>query len=201
MTLMTRTLIVLLAAAALAATQDTKRKIEVYAENNEEGVSIRAPRSPGKDQMWEALKEGSFWSNGAVSVKHRIDKFTVDVVVQHKDPKQPMSGWLKPVEISKQRRENFTKKEGDTEPNFKECRTILEDPKAKIALGTGHMHRVKLTRKDGNEVELTEYIILSSDVLYVITVSYDKESFQKYFAKEGQVILNSIDRAKIIKKK
>jgi hypothetical protein len=192
--------LVLLALACVAATQE--RKIEIYAENNDEGVSIRAPKSPGKDQMWEAAAtESGFWKDSAVIVKHRVDKFTVDVNVQHKDPKQPMSGWLKPVEIAKQRRENFTKKEGDKEPNWKECRLITEDPKAKIALGSGHMHRLKLTDKNGNEQEITEYIILSSDTLYFITVAYTKESFTKYFAKEGQLILNSIDRAKIVKKK
>ncbi len=190
-----------LAVAGIAAVQE-KKKIEIYAENNDEGVSIRAPRSPGKDQMWEAMnKEGGFWKDPAVAVRHRVDKFTVDVFVQHKDPSQPMSGWLKTSEIAKNRRENFTKKEGDREPNWKECRVLAEDPKAKIALGSGHMHRIKLTDKNGGEHEFTEYVILSSDTLYVISVGYDKEAYQKYFAKEGQIILNSIDRAKVVKKK
>jgi len=193
--------LVLLTLACVAAAQD-KKVVEIYAENNEEGVSIRAPKSPGKDQMWEALKkESGFFKDSAVVVRHRVDRFTVDVNVSHKDPKQPMSGWQKPAEISKSRRENFTKKEGDAEPNWKECKMLSEDPKAKIALGSGHMHRLKLVDKNGGEHEITEYIILSSDVLYVITVAYNKESFQKYFAREGQQILNSIDRAKIVKKK
>jgi hypothetical protein len=193
--------LIILSLACLAAAQD-KKVVEIYAENNDEGVSIRAPKSPGKDQMWEALKvESGFWKDSAVLVRHRVDKFVVEVNVSHKDPKQPMSGWLKPAEIAKSRRENFTKKEGDAEPNWKECRAILEDPKAKIALGSGHMHRLKLVDKNGAEHEITEYFILSSDVLYSITVSYDKEAFQKYFAREGQLILNSIDRAKLKKKK
>ena len=193
--------LVLMALACVAAAQD-KKVVETYAENNDEGVSIKAPKSPGKDQMWEALKkESGFFKDSAVVVRHRVDRFTVDVNVQHKDPKQPMSGWLKPAEIAKSRRENFTKKEGDAEPNWKECRMITEDPKAKITLGAGHMHRLKLVDKNGAEHEITEYIILSSDVLYIVTVAYDKESFQKYFAREGQQILNSIDRAKIVKKK
>ena len=195
-----RKILVLLTLACVAATQE--RKIEIYAENNDEGVSIRAPKSPGKDQMWEAAKtESGFWKDSAVIVKHRVDLFSVEVNVTHKDPKQPMSGWLKPVEIAKASREDFTKKDGDKDPNWTKCRVVSEDPKAKLSLGAGHQHRLVLTDKNGADHEIIEYFILSSDVLYRITVKFNKETFQKYFAREGMLILNSIDRAKIVKKK
>src|SRR5688572_12118625 len=135
MTSFARAGLVALALAGLAAVQE-KKAIEIYAENNEHGVSIRAPKSPGKDQMWEAEKTSSgFFKDSAVVVRHRVDTFTVEVNVVRKDPKEPMSTWSKPVDIAKAYRENFTKKEGDKEPNWKECKVVSEEPKAKIALG------------------------------------------------------------------
>jgi hypothetical protein len=201
MTLFARTGLVALALAGLAAVQE-KKAIEIYAENNDEGVSIRAFKSPGKDQMWEALKATSgFFKDSAVVVRHRVDLFTVEVNVTRKDPKEPMSTWAKTADIAKGNRENFTKKEGDKEPNWKECKVVSEDPKAKLAIGSGHMHRLLLTDQQGGTHEIIEYFILSSDVLYRITVHFNKESYDKYFAKEGMVILNSINRAKVVKKK
>ena len=201
MTSFSRAGLVALALAGLAAVQE-KKPIEIYAENNDEGVSIRAPKSPGKDQMWEAQKTASgFFKDSAVLVRHRVDMFTVEVNVTRKDPKEPMSQWSKIGDIAKGSRENFTKKEGDKEPNWKECKVVSEDPKAKISLGSGHMHRLLLTDQQGGTHEIIEYFILNSDVLYRITVRFNKESFEKYFAREGQIILNSINRAKVVKKK
>ena len=202
MTLIKSAGLLLVAAAAVAAGQEPKKEIKVYAENNEEGVSIKAPRSGGKDQMWEAhATESGFWKDSAVLVRHRVDKFSVEVNVTHKDPKEPMSGWAKTSEIGKSSRENFTKKDGDKEPNWKEVRVIAEDPKAKLSIGSGYMHKLKMVDQNGGEREIIEYFILASDSLSRITVQYDKESYQKYFAREGMQILNSIDRAKITKKK
>jgi hypothetical protein len=196
----------LLAATLLgvAAVQDGKdRKIETYVQNTDEGVEIRAPISPGKDQMWEAAKASSgFFKDSAVVVKHRIDTFSVEANCGRKDPNQQMSAWNKPSEIAKSNRERFTAKDGDKEPHWKSMKVVAEDPKAKLAgLGAGYMHRLLLTDQQGGEHEIIEYHIISSDVLYRVTVHFTKESYAKYFAREGQLILNSIRRCKYDPKK
>src|SRR5262245_25162830 len=193
--------LVALAIAGVAAVQE-KKTIETFVQNNDEGVEIRAPKSPGKDQMWEAEKAASgFFKDSAVIVKHRVDTFTVDVNVTRKDPKQPMNAWAKPADIAKSTREKFTAKEGDKEPNWKECKVVSEDPKAKLNIGSGYSHRLLLTDKNGGQHELIEYYIISSDVLYRITVQFTKESYGKYFKTDGMFILNSVNRCKMVNKK
>lgn len=196
--------LIALTLVGVAAVQE-KKQIQTYVQNSEEGVEIRAPQSSGKDQMWEAyVKESGFWKDSAVLVKHRVDLFTVEVNVQRKEGKNPMSeAWNKPVEIAKNSREHLTKKDGDKEPNFTACKVVSEDPKAKLAglPGPSHQHRILLTDKNGGSTELIEYFVISSDVLYKVTIKFNKESFAKYWAKEGQFILNSIKRCKMDKKK
>ena len=196
--------LVMAALFGVAAVQDGKdRKIETYVQNTDEGVEIRAPITGGKDQMWEAAKASSgFFKDSAVVVKHRIDTFTVEANCSRKDSSQSMSAWNKPVEIAKSSRDRFTARDGDKEPHWKSVKVVSEDPKAKLnGLGAGHMHRLVLTDQKGGEVEIIEYFIISSDVLYRVTVHFTKETFTKYFMKEGQVILHSIKRCKYDPKK
>ncbi|HEU4339002.1 MAG TPA: hypothetical protein VFS19_02950 [Planctomycetota bacterium] len=187
--------------AGVAATQD---KVELFAQNTEEGVEIRAPRSPGKDQLWEAqVGKGKFWGNSHVSVYHKVENFSVDVIVGRLPGKQMNESWSPLEEIAKNEREKLTKPQGDQkEASYKEARVKEEDPKAKLpSLGRAHMQRLTLTDAKDGKREITQYISVSANVLYVVVVSYDAEGFKKFFAREGQAILSTIKQCKIVKKK
>lgn len=187
------------AVAGVAATQDG-RKIELFGQNTEQGVEMRAPKSPGKDQMWEVLVDTpGFFSNSAILVKHRVDTFSVEVVVQRKEPNK---AWNRLADMARGARVSYTEKQGDKEPNFSECKLVSEDPKAKLLGlgGDGHSHRVLLTDKGGVKHELIEYFVISSDVHYRAVVRFSKEAYEKYWAADGQFILNNIRRCKVDKK-
>jgi hypothetical protein len=192
--------------AGIAARQDGE-KIELLAQNREVGVEIRAPKSPGKEQMWEAkAKVDGFHKGSAVLVKHRADPFTVEVNVSHKggDPMSDdmESSWPKPSTIAEKARQAFTDGKDDKGQEFTECRVVSEDSKVKLAglPGSGYSHRLLLTDKKGEKRELVEYFVISSNALYRVTVSFTKESYEKYWARDGQAILGSIRRCKIEKK-
>src|SRR5262245_40143851 len=105
---LSRLALVALALAGIAAVEE-KTPIAIFAQDTAEGVKIQAPKSPGKDQMWEAQKTASgFFKDSAVVVRHRVDTFTVEVNLTRKDPKEPMSTWSKVADIAKKSRENFT---------------------------------------------------------------------------------------------
>ncbi|HEY3226943.1 MAG TPA: hypothetical protein VGK61_08130 [Planctomycetota bacterium] len=190
-------LVACLFACGLSVAAQEKKESKLAASNEKMGVSILAPPSPGKDQLWEAKEEGSFFKDSAVSVSHKVDLFTVEVLVQRKENKDPMrEGWKKPAEIAKDIRAAYTAKEGDKEPNFKECILNNEDPKAKLSSipGAACSHKITLVDKTGGKHQLLEYFIISSDVYYRVVVKYTDDSYKKYWAKEGQFILNSIKR-------
>ena len=63
------------------------------------------------------------------------------------------------------------------------------------------MHKIALINAQDQRLEVIQYFVISSEVLYIVTVQYDKESFQKYWPREGQMILGSIRRCKLDKKK
>jgi len=191
-------LVACLLALGLTAAGQEKKESKLFASNEKAGVSIQAPPSPGKDQLWEAKEDASgFYKDSPVLVSHKIDLFTVEVNVQRKEGKDPLrEGWAKPVEIAKNTRSRFTTKEGDQEPNWKECILNNEDPKAKLNSipGSACSHKITLVDKTGAKHNLTQYFIICSDVLYIVTIKYNEESYKKYWAKEGQFILNSIKR-------
>lgn len=185
-------------ACGLSVAAQEKKESKLFASNEKEGVSIQAPPSPGKDQLWEAKENATgFYKDSAVLVSHKIDLFTVEVNVQRKEGKDPLrEGWKKPAEIAKDVRSRYTTKEGDQEPNFKECILNNEDQKAKLNSipGLACSHKITLVDKTGAKHNLTEYFIICSDVLYHVTIKYNEDSYKKYWAKEGQFILNSIKR-------
>ena len=197
--------LILGAMAGVAAIQDGK-KIAMLAQNKEKGVEIRAPKSPGKEQMWEAKgKVDGFHKGSAVLVRHLVDPFTVEVNVTTKSrditSDELPESWPKTSAIAQKVREEFTERAGEKEPGFKECKVVAEDPKAKLGglPGTGYSHRILLTDAKGGQRELVEYFIISSDALYRITVSFTKESFDRHWAAAGQFILHNIRRCKIEK--
>ena len=192
--------------AAVAARQETE-KIELLAQNREVGVEIRAPKSPGKEQLWEAkAKVDGFHKGAAVLVKHRSESFTVEVSVTHKGgdfmSDDMEASWPKPSEIGQKARQALTEGKDDKPAEYAECKVVSEEAKAKLTglPGSGYMHRLALTDKKGEKRELIEYFIISSDSLFRVTVAYTKETFDKYWARDGQFILNNIRRCKIEKK-
>src|SRR5687767_6576026 len=124
---------VLLTLAGVAAIQD--KKTETFAQNTDEGVEIRAPISPGKDQLWEAyVGKGKMYGNAFVSVSHKVDTFGVDVFLGRLPGKDPIrEQWLPLQELAKGERDKLTTPQGENkEANWKEARVSLEDAKAKV---------------------------------------------------------------------
>lgn len=198
-----RRLMSLLALVGVAAAQE-KGGDSLYAQNTEFGVEIRAPRSPGKDQMWVAdAKSGKFYKDG-VSVSHKVDSFAIEAhTVRLSDPMRER--WPdKITEIAKNTRDNFLKERKDGSPSdWKECRVVEEDAKAKLPSLSGKccMHKIALVDAKDNKKEMMQYFCIASEVLYVVTITYDAEGFRKYWPKEGQFILASIKRSKYEKPK
>ena len=195
-----RTGAVALTLALVAAAQDPS---EMYVQNNEQGVEIRAPRSAGKDQLWSAKLKGGFFADSAVSVSHKVDTFVIDVMTRRlADPTRER--WPdKITEISKNYRDAYLKEQDGKPSDWKECRIIEEDPKAKLPTlsGRGCMHKIALIDQKDGKTEMMQYFVISSEVLYIVTIRYDKDSFAKYWPREGQQILGSIKRCKLEKKK
>lgn|SRR5262245_36419998 len=189
---------IVLALAGLAAVQD--KGAELYVQNTEQGVEIRAPKSPGKDQLWIAkLNDGKVYSNSGVCVSHRVDSFSVEAMTQRlADPMREK--WPdKITEIAKNHRDGFLKEQKDGTPsNWKECRILEEDPKAKLPSLSGKccMHRVALVDQKDNKKEIVQFFCIASEVLYIVSVTYDAEGYKKYWPREGQQILASIKRCK-----
>ena len=191
--------------AGVAAMQD--EKVELLAQNREKGVEIRAPKSPGKEQMWEAkVKSDGFHSGSAVLVKHRSDHFTVEVNVTPKGgdfmSDDMEKSWPKPSEIAEKARRELTEGPADKDRKYTECKVVAEDAKPKLTglPGQGYSHRIVLTDKKGEKHELVEYFIISADTLFRITVNFTKEAYEKHWARDGQYILHNIRRCKIEKK-
>jgi hypothetical protein len=205
MKLCVRGALALLAIAGLAAAQD-KKKIELFVQNTKEGVEMRAPVTAGKDQMWSAEldpKDG-FFKDTAAKVSHRVDNFSVEVAVARlEDPLR--NKWPdKITDVAKNQREAYVKPKDDGSPgNWKECRVKSEEPKAKIQSlsGRGCMHHITLVDSRDGKRDLIQYFVISSEVLYTVTVQFDESGYNKYFLKEGQFILNNIKRCKVDKKK
>jgi len=192
--------------AGVAAMQDDK--VELLAQNREKGVEIRAPKSPGKEQMWEAkAKADGVHAGSAVLVRHRSDTFTVEVNVTPKGgdfmSDDMEKSWPKPSEIAEKARRTFTEAPADKERTYTECKVVAEDAKPKLSglPGSGHSHRIVLTDKKGEKHELIEYFIISSDTLFRVTVNFTKEAYDKHWARDGQYILHNIRRCKIDNKK
>ena len=189
--------------AGVAATQEKGGDV-LYAASTEFGVEIRAPRSPSKDQLWVAdSKSGKFFANG-INVSHKVDNFAIEVMTQRlADPMREK--WPDKIqEIAKNWRDNFLKEKKDGSPSdWKECRIIEEDAKAKVPSLSGKccMHKIALIDPKENKKEMMQYFCISSEVLYVVTVTYDAEGFKKYWPREGQFILASIKRSKYEKPK
>ena len=199
-------ILALCASAGVAAMQETE-KIELLAQNREVGVEIRAPKSPGKEQMWEAkAKVDGFHKAAAVLVRHRTDAFTVEVSVTHKGgdfmSDDMEASWPKPSEIGQKCRQAYTEGKDDKQAEYTECKVVSEDAKAKLLglPGSGYSHRISLTDKKGEKREVIEYFVISSDSLFRVTVTFTKETFDKHWARDGQLILNNIRRCKIEKK-
>ena len=191
--------------AGVAAMQDGA-KIALLAQNKEKGVEMRAPKSPGKEQMWEAkVTSDGFLKGSAAVVRHRVDAFSVEVNVVQKNADfmsdDLEASWPKPSVIAGKSRTHYTEG-GDKEADYTECRLLSEDPKAKLGglPGSAYSHRIALTDRKGNKQELIEYFVISSDILYRITVAFTKETYDKHWAVEGQYILHNIRRCKIEKK-
>jgi len=189
--------------AGVAAMQESE-KIELLAQNREKGVEIRAPKSPGKEQMWEAKVRGDGFHPGtAVLVRHRADPFTVEVSVTHRGDDfmsdNMEASWPKPSTIAGNARQAFTDGKDDKGQVYTECKVVSEDPKPKLTglPGSGHSHRILLTDKKGEKHELIEYFIISSNVLYRVTVTFTKESYEKHWARDGQLILHGIRKCKM----
>src|SRR5688572_3092785 len=132
--------------AGVAARQEAE-KIELLAQNRDLGVEIRAPKSPGKEQMWEAkAKVDNVHKGAAVLVRHRTDAFTVEVGVTHKGgdfmSDDMEASWPKPSAIGQMGRQGFTEAKDDKQAEFTECKVVSEDPKAKLAglPGSGYSH-------------------------------------------------------------
>jgi hypothetical protein len=178
--------------AGVAARQEAE-KIELLAQNREVGVEIRAPKSPGKEQMWEATAKVDEAFTVEVSVTHKGGDFMSDDME---------ASWPKPSEIGQKARQALTEGKDDKPAEYAECKVVSEDAKAKLTglPGSGYMHRLTLTDKKGEKREVIEYFIISSDSLFRVTVAYTKETFDKYWARDGQWILNNIRRCKIEKK-
>lgn len=192
--------------AGVAAVQDAK--IELLAQNREVGVEIRAPKSPGKDQMWEAkVGTGGVHKGSAVLVAHRTDPFTVEVNVTSKGGSDFMSedmeqSWPKVSTIAEKARKMFTDAMGDKESTYTECKVVSEEAKAKLSglPGSGCSHRIVLTDRKGEKHELIEYFVISNDTLYRVTAKFTRESFDRHWARDGQFILHNIKRCKIERK-
>src|SRR5262245_25837487 len=121
------------ALAGLAAVQEKDKEIELYVQNTEVGVEIRAPKSPGKDQMWTAQLKGGFFSESAVSVKHRVDRFVVDAMVRRLGDPMREKWPDKITDLAKTYRDAYLKEKEDGKPSdWKECRVVEEDAKAKL---------------------------------------------------------------------
>lgn len=190
-------LVACLFACGLSVAAQEKKESKLSASNEKEGVSIQAPPSSGKDQLWEAKEGGSFFTNSAVSVSNKIDLFTIEVIVQRRPKEWPLAQpWPKPAQLAKDARTFYTAKEGDKEPNFKECILNSEDPKAKLGSlpGAGHSHKITLVDKNGQKHQILEYFVICSDTYYRVAIKYSEESYKKYWAREAQIVLNSIKR-------
>lgn len=194
--------LMLVTLAGVAATQE--KGTELYVQNTEFGVEIRAPRSPGKDQLWVAdAKKGKFFSDG-VSVSHKIDNFTIEAHTRRLEDPMKEKWPDKMTEVTKNYRDSYLKEKKDGTPSdWKECRVVEEDAKAKIPSLSGKcaMHRITLVDQKDGKREVMQYFCISSEVMYIVTVSYDAEGFKKYWAKEGQFIFGSIRRSKYEKPK
>ena len=188
--------------AGVAATQE--KASELYVQNTELGVEIRAPRSPGKDQLWVVDgKKGKFFDVG-VQVSHKIDNFTIEAYTRRLGDPMKERWPDKMTEVSKNYRDSYLKERPDgTASNWKECRVIEEDAKAKIPSLSGKccMHRINLIDQKDTKMEVMQYFCISSEVMYIVTVTYDAEGFKKYWPKEGQQIFASIKRCKYEKPK
>ena len=205
MTRFVRRGLILLTLAGIAAAQE-KKAPSLFAQNTEHGIQIQAPPTGGKDQLWEAqVGKGAWWSDAHVSVNHRVDSFAIDVIVQRLAGKDPMrEGWKTPAEIAKGERDGYLDKRSDgSASHWKEMRVKSEDPKAKISglPGKGHQHHIVLIDEKEGKKELIQYFVISSEVLYVVTLTFDDEGYKKYWAREGQMILGSIKKCKVEKKK
>lgn len=203
MTRFLRGSLALLTLFGLAAAQE--KKVESFAQNTEHGIQIQVPPSPGKDQMWAAQTgKGAWFGDAHVSVAHRVDSFAVDVIVQRLAGKDPMrEGWKTPAEIAKGERDRYLEERDGKPSNWKTCRLKEEDPKAKIngLPGKCYKHHIALIDAKEGKRELIQYFVISSEVLYMVTVTFDDEGYKKYWAREGQIILNSIKKCKVEKKK
>lgn len=194
----------LLGLAGLASAQD-KKVVELFVQNTKEGVEMRAPVTAGKDQMWVAeLNKGKFYSDAAACVSHRVDNFAVEVHASRLENPMREKWPDKITEIAKGRRESFVKPKDDgSAGSWKECNLKSEDPKAKIQnlSGRGCSHHITLVDQKDGKRDLIQYFVISSEVLYMVTITFDEEGYKKYFAREGQFILNNIKRCKMDKKK
>jgi len=204
MKLFVRGVLALLGLAGLASAQD--RKVELFAQNTKEGVEMRAPVTQGKDQMWSAEVDpkGAFFAGTAVKVSHRVDNFSVEVAVSRLEDPMKQKWPDKITDVAKNQREAYVKPKDDgSAGNWKECRVKSEDPKAKIPnlSGRGCSHHITLVDAKDGKRDLIQYFVISSEVLYQVTVQFDEEGYKKYFAKEGQFILGNIRRCKVDKKK
>jgi len=194
----------LLGLAGLASTQD--RKIELFVQNTKHGVEMRAPVTAGKDQMWSAELDpkGPFFKDTAVKVSHRVDSFSVEVAIDRLEDPLKQKWPDKITDLAKTYLENYVKPKDDgSAGNWKECKVVSEDPKAKIQnlSGRGCSHHITLVDQKDGKRDIIQYFVISSEVLYTVTITFDEEGYKKYFAKEGQLILGNIRRCKMDKKK
>lgn len=196
--------VIALTLMGIAAIQEKKAPEPLYIQNTEQGVEIRAPQSPGKDQLWQAkLKEGKFYRDSAVLVTHRVDNFSIEAHTQRLEDPMRQKWPDKITDISKERRESFLKEQDGKPSNWKECRVLEEDPKAKLPGLSGKccMHRISLVDQKDQKMEITQFFCISSEVLYTVTITYNAEGYKKYWPREGQQILASIKRCKYDNKK
>lgn len=185
--------------AGVAAVQEKKAPEPLHIQNTEQGVEIMAPRSGGKDQLWQAkLKEGKFYRDSAVLVTHRVDNFSVEAYTKRLDDPMREKWPDKITDVAKNVRDGFLKEQDGKASNWKECRVIEEDPKAKLPSLSGKccMHRIALVDQKDQKMEVTQFFCISSEVLYVVTITYNAEGYKKYWPREGQQILASIKRCK-----
>jgi len=194
----------LLGIAGLASAQD--RKVELFVQNTKHGVEMRAPVTAGKDQMWSAELDpkGPFFKDTAAKVSHRVDNFSVEVAIDRLEDPLRQKWPDKITDLAKTYRENYVKPKDDgSAGNWKECKVKSEDPKAKLQnlSGRGCMHHITLVDQKDGKHDIIQYFVIASEVLYMVTVTFDEEGYKKYFAKEGQFILGNIRRCKQDKKK
>jgi len=165
-----------LSRAASRSPRRKKKETKLFASNEKEGVSIQGSAEPGQGQLWEArrIRRASTRIRRSSS-RTKIDLFTIEVNVQRKEGKDPLREDGRSLfEIAKDVRSRFTTKEGDQEPNWKECILNNEDQKAKLnsVPGAACSHKITLVDRTGAKHNLTQYFIICSDVLYIVTIKY-----------------------------